>query len=81
MTPKYINVGAKNKTKKRKKGKKMSKRNYHRLNYDPWAWKPVAPRKYIHRLLASWYVEANAPKNKISKNIEKILEYLLTQIG
>ena len=21
----------------------MSKRNYHRLNYDPWAWKPVAP--------------------------------------
>tara|TARA_B100000214_G_scaffold287382_1_gene216947 strand:+ start:432 stop:587 length:156 start_codon:yes stop_codon:yes gene_type:complete len=21
----------------------MSKRNYHRLNYDPWAWKPIAP--------------------------------------
>ena len=21
----------------------MSKRNYYRLNYDPWAWKPVAP--------------------------------------
>jgi hypothetical protein len=20
-----------------------SKRNYHRLNYDPWAWKPIAP--------------------------------------
>jgi hypothetical protein len=40
MTPKYISVGVKNKT---KKGKKMSKRNYYRLNYDPWAWKPVAP--------------------------------------
>ena len=21
----------------------MSKRNYYRLNYDPWAWKPIAP--------------------------------------
>ena len=21
----------------------MSKRNYDRLNQDPWAWKPVAP--------------------------------------
>ena len=21
----------------------MSKRNYYRLNQDPWAWKPVAP--------------------------------------
>jgi hypothetical protein len=21
----------------------MVKRNYHRLNYDPWAWKPIAP--------------------------------------
>jgi len=29
-------------------------------------------------LLASWYVEADAPKNKTSKNIEKILESLLT---
>jgi hypothetical protein len=28
---------------KNKKGKIMSKRNYHRLNYDPWAWKPIAP--------------------------------------
>ena len=21
----------------------MVKRNYHRLNYDPWAWKPIPP--------------------------------------
>jgi hypothetical protein len=28
---------------KNKKGKIMRKRNYHRLNYDPWAWKPIAP--------------------------------------
>ena len=21
----------------------MSKSTYYRLNYDPWAWKPVAP--------------------------------------
>tara|TARA_B100000676_G_C17588310_1_gene585679 strand:- start:409 stop:561 length:153 start_codon:yes stop_codon:yes gene_type:complete len=21
----------------------MVKRNYYRLNYDPWAWEPVAP--------------------------------------
>ena len=29
--------------KKRKRKEKMVKRNYHRLNYDPWAWKPIAP--------------------------------------
>jgi len=35
-------------------------------------------RGHIHRMLGSWYVKANAPKNKTSKNIEKILKCLLT---
>ena len=39
-----------------------------------------ATREYIHGLLASWHVEADAPKKKTSKNIEKILEYLLTWV-
>ena len=54
----------------------MSKRNYHRLNYDPWAWKPVAPETAEEKADRKRR-EAIAAEKRANKKAEKLIKTVI----
>ena len=54
----------------------MVKRNYHRLNYDPWAWKPIAPETAEEKADRKRR-EAIAAEKRANKKAEKLIKTVI----